>query len=105
MKAITTKYHGPTNLRGSRVSAFDGDNRIFVSFDYASHDPHRDAALALCRKLNWTGKLISGGTKEGNVFVFLPHDLMLASKGRRSVDVLDLSMSDEEINNLGRMIV
>lgn len=33
MKAITTKYHGPTDKRGARISATDGDgNRASVAY-------------------------------------------------------------------------
>lgn len=55
MKAIITKYHGPTNTRGSRITATDGDNRISLSMDDAlNHDANHDAAAAaLCRKLKW----------------------------------------------------
>jgi hypothetical protein len=72
MKAIITKYHGPTNSRGSRISASDEDgNRVTVSYDHASHDPHRLAAIALCKKMGWTGTLIEGGLgNKGNVYVW-----------------------------------
>jgi hypothetical protein len=64
MKAIVTKYHGPGNVRGSRISASDSDgNRVILHRDCAlSVDQNRDrAALALCRKLGWTGTLAHGG--------------------------------------------
>lgn len=74
MKAIETKYHGPTNTRGSRISASDGDNRISISYPHelSGEDVHRAAALALCAKLGWAGEMIAGGTKAGYVFVFVP---------------------------------
>lgn len=77
MKAITTKFHGPTNSKGSRYSAIDSDNnRVTLSTDYAlnSDENHRRAAVALCEKMGWKGaeSLIGGGTKEGMVFVFAP---------------------------------
>lgn len=77
MKAITTKFHGSTNSRGSRFSATDSDgNRVSISADYAlEHDArHRKAAEALCTKMGWKGaeSLIGGGTKDGMVFVFGP---------------------------------
>jgi hypothetical protein len=73
MKAIFTKYLGPTDVRGARIKASDHDgNSITVSYDHASHEPHRDAALALCKKLNWTGRLVEGSdSKAGNVYVWL----------------------------------
>lgn len=103
MKSIITTYHGPTDFKGSRIKATDGDNTVWVSYNNGSSDPHRDAALKLCRKLNWKGKLICGGTKTGKVFVFLPIDLELAHKGRTCSDVLDLSMTDEQIAEYGKM--
>ena len=78
MKAITTKFHEPTNTKPSRYSATDCDgNRVIVSAVYSPLN-HDLAAIALCRKMGWTGKLVSGGTKTGNVYVFLPPSLTLA---------------------------
>jgi hypothetical protein len=74
MKAISTKYHGPSNTRGSRITADDGDgNRITVSYDHSASmgaEVHSKAAIALCRKMNWDGELIAGATDKGYVFVF-----------------------------------
>ena len=73
MKAITTKYHGPTNTKGSRISADDGDgNRVTISYPYelSGEACHRKAADALCAKMGWTGTLAAGWTKTGYVFVF-----------------------------------
>ena len=70
MKAIITKYHGPTNTRGSRISATDSDgNRVSISYPY-DRDPHRAAAAALCAKMRWSGTLVQGGTSNGAVFVW-----------------------------------
>ncbi len=73
MKAIVTKYHGPTNMRGSRITASDEDgNRITISYPYelSGEDVHRKAAQALCDKMSWGGELIGGSLKNGYVFVF-----------------------------------
>jgi hypothetical protein len=73
MKAIQTKYIGPTNFRGSRIKASDGDkNSITISYPYelSGEDVHRKAAEALRDKMGWTGNLIGGGLKNGYVFVF-----------------------------------
>lgn len=78
MKAIQTRYHGPTNTRGSRISAFDEDgNRISVPYDYAlsGEAVHRAAAEALCNKMKWTGRLAGGSTRTGYVFVFLEDEV------------------------------
>jgi hypothetical protein len=74
MKAIVTRYHGPTNTRGSTITASDEDgNRISLSYPYelSGEACHRAAAEALCAKMQWTGELIGGSTKHGYVFVFL----------------------------------
>lgn len=73
MKAIETKYHGPTNTKGSRISATDcGDHTIYISYDSAlnSDDAHKAAAIALREKLNWSGPMQGGHTKNGMVWVF-----------------------------------
>lgn len=73
MKAITTKYLGPTNTHGARIAATDGDgNRVVVSYDYAmTRDTrHDEAARALCAKLGWTGRLMRGSVKGGCVYVW-----------------------------------
>jgi hypothetical protein len=80
MKAITTKYHGPTHTKGSRISATDMDNnRIMVSVnsDMASfpyEGIHAAAAKALCTKMGWPDgdALIGGSVKAGMVWVFPP---------------------------------
>lgn len=73
MKAITTTYHGPTNTRGSRIAACDEDgNRVTIPYPYelSGEDVHHKAALALCEKMGWTGRLTGASLKSGYVFVF-----------------------------------
>lgn len=75
MKAIKTTYKGPTNNKGSRIIASDEDkNKITIPYPHelSGMDCHAKAAVALCLKMGWTGKLIGGGLKEGYVFVFAP---------------------------------
>lgn len=62
MQAIITKYHGPTNAHGSRVSAKCDAGRIFVPWDDAMNadQNHNAAAEALARKLDWHGVLVAG---------------------------------------------
>jgi len=74
MKAITTKYHGPTNTRGSRITASDLDgNRITISYPHelSGEAVYRAAAEALREKMGWKGELIGGAVKDGYVFVFV----------------------------------
>ena len=73
MKAITTKYLGPTNFRGSRIKAYaEGGNTITISYPYelSGQAVHEKAAVALCEKMKWPGELIGGATDKGYVFVF-----------------------------------
>ena len=75
MKAIRTKYHGPTDTRGSRITASDEDgNRVSIPYPYelSGEAVHRKAADRLCEKMNWTGQLAGGSLKDGYVFVWLP---------------------------------
>ena len=75
MKAIVTKFHGPTNCKGSRITASDEDgNRITISYPYelSGEECHRRAAQALCDKMKWSGSLVGGSLKNGYVFTFGP---------------------------------
>jgi hypothetical protein len=79
MKAITTKYIGPTNYKGARIKATaEGGLQVTVPYDYAgsTESRHHEAAVALCNKMKWSGceRLIGGGTEKGYVWVFLPHN-------------------------------
>lgn len=74
MKAISTRYHGPTNTRGSKITASDEDgNRVSIGYPHelSGEACHRKAAETLCAKMGWTGNLIGGSTKRGYVFVFV----------------------------------
>ena len=71
MKAIITKYHGPTNTKGSRITATDEDgHRVSISYPYelSGEAVHRAAADALCAKMGWTGELAGGAIKNGYAF-------------------------------------
>ena len=88
MLAIITKYHGPTNYRGSRISAtvrdgLDWKRRVSVPYPYevspSGDATHRVAAVAMCEKLLAEGftytkpeNLISGYNGGNYVFVFKP---------------------------------
>ena len=73
MKAIKTVYLGPTNTRGSRIKASDGDGHsVTVPYPHelSGADCHAVAAVALCRKMGWDGILIAGGLNDCYVFTF-----------------------------------
>lgn len=71
-QAITTKYIGPSNVRGSRVKASCDAGTVTVSWDHAlnSSGNHEYAARVLLEKLGWSGEWVGGCDKDGNhVFV------------------------------------
>lgn len=75
MKAIQTKYMGPTNVRGARIKATDNDgNSVTIPYPHelSGEDVHRAAADKLVRKMKWgTGDDLCGGVlKDGYAFVF-----------------------------------
>ena len=73
-KAIVTTYRGPTDTKGSRITASDGDgNRVTIPYPHelSGEFVHRKAAEALRDKMGWTGPLVGGATKTGYAFVFI----------------------------------
>ncbi|RPJ26018.1 MAG: hypothetical protein EHM35_15200 [Planctomycetaceae bacterium] len=72
MKAIQTKYLGPTDTKGIRIKASDSDNNsvtIHVDNSLNSEQNHYHAAEELCRKMKWSGTYAGGHTKHGMVWV------------------------------------
>lgn len=55
-QAISTKYHGPTNSRGSMVTAYCQAGKVTVPWDYELdiQENHYAACYALASKLMWT---------------------------------------------------
>lgn len=73
MQAIITRYHGPTNTRGARVSAQATAGRVSIPYHYelSGENVHRAAAQALCDKFGWKGEFVTGGLPNGDyVHVF-----------------------------------
>ena len=73
MVAILTKFIGPTNYRGARVKAWTtSGHKLTVGWDHALgvEENHDAAAVALCRKMNWGGTLVRGGTEVGYAYAF-----------------------------------
>jgi hypothetical protein len=72
-QAITTRYIGPTNTRGSRVKATAAAGSITLDWDDGlnSDENHARAALALADKFKWRGAYYGGGLPDGcgNVYV------------------------------------
>jgi hypothetical protein len=73
MQTITTKFIGATNTKGERVKATSTSGKsVTIPWSYSGDtlDVHFEAVEALCKKLDWEGTFIAGGTKTGFVWVF-----------------------------------
>ena len=78
-QAITTRYAGPTNTRGSRIiaKAYGGSVTIPYPYDLNSEQGHAKAARTLAEKLakeggrGWCGVWVAGGLPDerGNCYV------------------------------------
>lgn len=73
-QAIQTRYHGPSNVKGSRITARCDAGRITVEWDHRlnPHENHEAAARALMAKLDWHGAIAGGVLHDGSkVWVFV----------------------------------
>jgi hypothetical protein len=64
MQAIRTRYHGPSNVKGSRISAVSaGGKRIMVGCvdNLSVEENHARACRLLCDKMEWKWPMTSGG--------------------------------------------
>jgi hypothetical protein len=73
LQAITTKYIGPTNVRGSRVKATAAAGSLTLGWDHALNPEanHLAAAQAFARKLGWTGTFHGGAPHEQSSYVWV----------------------------------
>lgn len=76
-KSIITRYHGPTDHKGSRISASaEGVPRVYLSYDYGLNaaDNHAAAAAALANRHGWLKdgmQLTGGGLPNGRGYAFV----------------------------------
>jgi hypothetical protein len=75
MQAITTKFLGPTNVRGSRIKATAQAGSLTLHWNHALNPDgnHTAAAKALAAKYRWHGTWI-GGTTAARVNVYVCTD-------------------------------
>ena len=69
MKAIQARYLGPTNMRGSRITAWaEGGSRVTIPYPHELSDEavYRLAAETLCVKMDWPTDLVGGGLPNGD---------------------------------------
>jgi len=71
-QAITTRYFGPGNVRGSRIKATSGGGlSVWIDYDDAlnSEQNHAEAAQKLATTYGWSGRWFGGAIKDGYAFV------------------------------------
>lgn len=74
MQAIVTRFLGPTNTKGSRISASFGDSRAFVPYDHSmsAYKNYEQAALEMLKKQCLDDKYsLIGGNIKGNTYAFV----------------------------------
>ena len=82
-QAIRTRYHGPTDTKGSRISAKCAARTLYVSYDSAlnSEENHAAACAALVKAMGWDsehyGSRIGGGFE--NDYFWVDDDKRLAA--------------------------
>jgi hypothetical protein len=74
MLAITSKYHGPTDTRGSKVRATANGKSAIVPYasELDSEANHRAAVVALCDKLGWDADRFFGGAMVDGRWAWVP---------------------------------
>jgi hypothetical protein len=76
MKAIQTRYYGPTNTLGARIKAIaDGVKAVTISYphEYNAEEAHRVAAQKLADKYGWNNALVGGALPNGDyAFCMVP---------------------------------
>jgi hypothetical protein len=82
MQAIRTRYHGPTNIRGARISAQCEAGKIFVGYHHALDldDNHATAASELIRRLGWAGHYHGGSFGGDHYWVRVLADGAIATR-------------------------
>lgn len=71
--AITTRYFGPTNTRGSRIKATCQAGSVTIPYDYSGNtdEVHTKAAKALAKKMEWRGHWYGGCLPDGRGYAFV----------------------------------
>ena len=71
MQAIVTKYHGPTDRHGARISAECDGVKVTIPYPHelSGADVHARAAREVCRRIGMTGRLVAAELAHGYVFV------------------------------------
>jgi len=72
-QAITTKYLGPTNVKGSRIKATAAAGSLTIHIDHALNIEanHTKAAELLAHKYGWGGQWFMGGLPNDDGYCFV----------------------------------
>lgn len=72
-QSIITKFHGPTNHNGSRVTARCQARRITIPWDHALNPPenHAKACEALVDLMEWGGDWVGGALPDGTGYAWV----------------------------------
>ena len=73
MQTINVKYLPATNSKGVRIKASCEGGSVTISRDYSVEieQDYMLAAKTLKDKMQWSGDIVGGHTKDGMVFVFV----------------------------------
>lgn len=75
MQAIKTKYHGPTNSKGSRIIASCEAGKLVMPYIYAlsNFENHKSAAAKLAARLKWEEARVGGyyGTTDNSAYYWV----------------------------------
>jgi hypothetical protein len=72
-QGIVTTYHGPGNVKGSRIKATGPAGSITLNYDSGlnSSTNHERACKALADKYGWGGRWIGGGSPDGHSILWV----------------------------------
>ena len=75
LQSISTHVIPASNTKPKRIVAkHTGGGKIIISYPMEDMRPeaaHFVAARALAKRLDWSGRMVSGGTPDGYVFCFV----------------------------------
>lgn len=89
---IITKYHGPTDTKGSRISAKGHQGRVVVAWDYAvdERENARRAALAYAARHMPDTPIAFIGQMQGGSLVFVARNAVARAAREVALTVDDL---------------
>jgi hypothetical protein len=99
-KAIETRYHGPTNTKGGRISARSVDNPpMYREYDHGLHHSQRHAAVAkaYAEARKWPGLYVAGYTPgSGYVFVNIGREISPSMIAGHTLKIHPLGFEGED---------